>query len=141
MDFLNYAKDDVHWWSTWFNQTVLSMAVLIFRKSVKQDSDLTWSIIEMYSKHFFGLYLIRQLYFNSKFQFKMKTKFVLGVTLIINFTQIYRYLELEEKGLNWWSAIYLRDIIIYFLIFIEMGIEYLVWGNKKLKWRQELVIE
>jgi len=95
----------------------------------------------MYSKHFFGLYLIRQLYFNSKFQFKMKTKFVLGVTLIINFTQIYRYLELEEKGLNWWSAIYLRDIIIYFLIFIEMGIEYLVWGNKKLKWRQELVIE
>jgi|TARA_B110000305_G_C19306482_1_gene571818 hypothetical protein len=50
-------------------------------------------------------------------------------------------LELEEKGLNWWSAIYLRDIIIYFLIFIEMGIEYLVWGNKKLKWRQELVIE
>jgi len=67
MDFLNYAKDDIHWWSTWFNQTVLSLAVLIFRKSVKSDADLTWSIIEMYSKHFFGLYLIRQLYFNSKF--------------------------------------------------------------------------
>ena len=34
-DFLNYAKEDVHWWSTWFNQFVLSIMVLIFRKSVK----------------------------------------------------------------------------------------------------------
>jgi len=85
VDFLNYAKDDIHWWSTWFNQFVLSIAVLIFRKSTKQrGADLTWSIIELFAKHFFGLYLIRQLYFNSKFQFKLKTKCVLVITVLIN---------------------------------------------------------
>ena len=68
VDFLTYAKDDIHWWSTWFNQFVLSIAVLIFRKNVKyRGADLTLSIIELFAKHFFGLYLIRQLYFNSKF--------------------------------------------------------------------------
>lgn len=141
IDFLNYAKDDIHWWSTWFNQFMLSVLVLLFRKSVKQGANLTWSIIELFAKHFFGLYLIRQLYFNSKFQFKLKTKCVLGITVLINLAQIARYIDLERQGLNWWSAIYLRDIIIYFVIFVQMLVEYLLWPNKIYKWRQDLVFE
>lgn len=66
-DFLNYAKDDIHWWSTWFNQFILSVAVLYCRLIANSDANITFSIIELFTKHFFGLYLIRQLYFNSKF--------------------------------------------------------------------------
>lgn len=58
-DFLNYALDDIHWWSTWFNQTALTIVVLVFRKSANKDYDLTQSIIEVFAKHFFGAYLIR----------------------------------------------------------------------------------
>lgn len=71
----------------------------------------------------------------------MKTKAVLAITLLINFAQIARYIDLEQQGLNWWSAIYLRDIVIYFIIFIQMGIEYSVWNKKLLKWRSDLVFE
>jgi len=138
---LNYAKDDIHWWSTWFNQFVLSVAVLVFRKSAAGDADIKLSVIELFAKHFFGLYLIRQLYFNSKFQFKLKTKVVLVITVLINVAQIARYLDLESQGLNWWSAIYLRDIVIYFVIFIQMLVEYVLWPNKLFKWRQDLVFD
>jgi len=34
-DFLNYAKEDIHWWQTWFNQLLLSICVLVFRKNAK----------------------------------------------------------------------------------------------------------
>lgn len=140
-DFLNYAKDDIHWWSTWFNQFVLSVAVLYCRLIAKSDADITFSIIELFTKHLFGLYLIRQLYFNSKFQFKLKTKFVLVVTVLINIAQIARYVDLEQQGLNWWSAIYLRDIVIYFVIFFQMVVDYYSWPGKVFKWRQDLVFE
>lgn len=50
-------------------------------------------------------------------------------------------MDLETQGLNWWSAIYLRDIVIYFAIFIQMAIEYILWPNKIFKWRQDLVFD
>ena len=141
MDFLNYAKEDIHWWSTWFNQFVLCLAVLAFSQTANAEIDITTSVIEVFSKHAFGLYLIRQLYFNSKFQFKFKTKCVLVITLLINIALILRYHILEKKGANWWSTIVLRDIVLYFIIFIQMGFEYKSWDNKILKWRESLVLD
>lgn len=60
---------------------------------------------------------------------------MLVITVLINIAQIARYLDLESQGLNWWSAIYLRDIVIYFVIFIQMLVEYVLWPNKLFKWR------
>lgn len=57
-DFLNYAREDIHWWSTWFNQFLLCLCVLLFRKSANKI-DITVSTIEVFVKHFFGAYLIR----------------------------------------------------------------------------------
>ena len=31
LDFLNYSKDDIHWWSAWFNILALGILTLIFR--------------------------------------------------------------------------------------------------------------
>ena len=59
MDFLNYSKDDIHWWSTWFNQTVLAIFVYWFRKNASLGIDITWNVIEISAKHIFGAYLIR----------------------------------------------------------------------------------
>lgn len=57
-DFLNYAKDDIHWWSTWYNQFFLCICVLIFRKSANKI-DISMSAVEVFGKHLFGAYLIR----------------------------------------------------------------------------------
>lgn len=141
VDFLNYARDDIHWWSTWYNQFVLALAVLAFRKSANADIDISWSAIEVFTKHAFGAYLIRQLYFNTKLQFKFKTKFALVITVLINIALIVRYHILSVTGANWWSAIVLRDIVVYFIIFIQMLLEYKTWPTKLFKWRQDLVFE
>lgn len=68
----------------------------------------------------------------------MKTKVVLGITVLINCILIHTYLVLDSKGSNWWSAIVLRDIVLTFTIFIQMLYEYKMWPYKTLKWREEL---
>jgi len=57
MDFLNYAQDDVHWWSIWFNQFALSILALAF--APKNDIDITWSATGVFTQHALGAYLIR----------------------------------------------------------------------------------
>lgn len=118
LDFLNYAKDDVHWWSAWFNQLVLCILALVFRNNAAIDIKL--SVIEVFTKHAFGAFLIRQLYFNSKFQFKLNTKVILGLTVLVNLLLIIRYVDLTKKGSKWWAAIVLNDIVLYSVIFLQM---------------------
>lgn len=65
LDFLVYAKEDVHWWSIWFTQLCLCCLALVFRNKV--NIDIKWSVVEVFSKHILGAFCIRQLYFNSKF--------------------------------------------------------------------------
>jgi hypothetical protein len=52
---------------------------------------------------------------------------------------IPRYLSLRNEGNTWWSPVVLEIIVAHVLIFIQMGIEYLSWNNKKIKWQKELM--
>lgn len=85
--------------------------------------------------------MIRQLYFNSKFQFKANTKVVLGLTMLVNLMLIFRYMSLKKEQATWWGPIVLNDIVLYFLIFGQMLQEWMVWGQKTLKWRQDLMFD
>ena len=118
IDFLQYSKDDVYWFSAWFVQFNLCVLSLTFREGSFEA--IKFSVIEVFAKHLLGVYLLRQLYFNSKFQFKLSTKVVLLLTCLINMGLIFRYVELKNSGSKWWGAIVLNDIIIYFLIFGQM---------------------
>lgn len=137
MDFLNYAKEDLHWWQAWFVQLVLCILALQFR--TKTEIDIKWSVTEVIGKHVLGAFLVRQLYFNSKFQFKLNTKVALVLTVIINFFLIFRYVQLKQQGSTWWAAVILNDIVLYSVIFGQMLIEYLTWTQKEIKWRADLV--
>jgi hypothetical protein len=139
MDFLVYCKDDIHWWSCWFTQIGLCICALVFR--CKLGVDIKWSVIEVFTKHILGAFLIRQLYFNSKFQFKANTKVVLGLTMLVNLMLIFRYMSLKKEQATWWAPIVLNDIVLYFLIFGQMFQEWMVWGTKILKWRQDLMFD
>ena len=118
MDFLNYAKDDIHWWSSWFNQLCLCILALVFRANNVASSgvDINLSVVELFIKHAFGAFLIRQLYFNSKFQMKLNTKVMLVLTLFINTLLLFRYIDMAQKGANWWATILLTDIVLYYAI-------------------------
>jgi len=138
-DILVYSKDDIHWWSCWFTQLSLCILALVFRNNI--NIDIKWSVIEVFTKHILGAFLIRQLYFNSKFQFKANTKVVLGLSVLVNMMLIFRYMTLKKEGATWWGPIVLNDIVLYFLMFGQMFQEYTVWGTKLLKWRQDLVFD
>ena len=136
MDFLQYSKDDLYWWQAWFIQVSLVILALMFREG--NTAQIKWSVIEVFAKHILGAYLVRQLYFNSKFQFKLSTKVVLLLTVLINVGLIFRYVELKNSGSKWWGAIVLNDIILYSLIFAQMVQEWISWGQKLIKWRLDL---
>ena len=95
----------------------------------------------VFTKHILGAVLIRQLYFNSKFQFKTNTKVALILSVLVNIMLILKYRELKANGSVWWAPIVLNDIVIYFLLFAQMGQEYATWNNRQLKWRQDLVFD
>lgn len=90
-----YSKDDVYWWSAWFTQVCLCICALIFRENV--NIDIKWSVIEVFTKHILGAFLVRQLYFNSKFQFKNNTKVALGLCVLVNVLLIFRYMTLKKE--------------------------------------------
>lgn len=93
------------------------------------------SVAEVFIKHLFGAFLIRQLYFNSKFQFKLNTKVMLALTLFLNSLLVMRYMELDRKDSKWWGTFILMDIVLYYSIFLQMLIEWRSWPMKMLKWR------
>jgi len=138
LDFLVYCKDDIFWWSCWFSQVALCILSLFFRNRV--DIDIKWSVIQVFTKHILGAFLIRQLYFNSKFNC-VYTKSALVLCVLVNIMLILRYRELKTHGSSWWAPIVLNDIILYFLLFAQMGQEYLTWGNRQMKWREDLLFE
>jgi hypothetical protein len=54
---------------------------------------------------------------------------------------IHRYMMLRKGGSIWWGAIVLNDIVLYSLIFAQMFQEWMTWGQKQLKWRQDLMFD
>ena len=103
--------------------------------------DIKLSVAEVFIKHLFGAFLIRQLYFNSKFQFKLNTKVMLVMTFFLNTLLVFRYMDLAAKNSKWWATFVLMDIVLYYSIFFQMFIEWRSWPMKLLSWRQDLVFE
>jgi len=137
MDFLTYVKDDIHWWQLWFVQLTLYICGLAFRTTSSYAIGLSASqtgIIVL-----LGLACIRQLYFNSKFQFKEYTKVFLGSLFLVCLMMIPRYFYLREQGSVWWAPVVLEIIVAHMVMFVQMGIEYYTWEEKRTKWAQELI--
>lgn len=125
-DFLQYSKEDVHYWSAYFIEICLIVSALTFRAGVHEN--IRMSVYAVIAKHTLGAYLIRQLYFNSKFQFKTKTKVALLLSVFANIFLVFQYIELEKSNSKWWEPAVLLDIVMYFVIFIQMFIEWMSWG-------------
>jgi hypothetical protein len=86
-----------------------------------------------------GAVLVRQLYFNSKFQFKEYTKVFMGSLALVCLMMIPRYFYLREQGSKWWAPIVLEIIVSHSIIFVQMGVEFYTWNNKKTNWQKELM--
>jgi len=116
---------------------MLFIAGLLFRTKVNITIGL--SAIQVALILALGAALIRQLYFNSKFQFKNYTKVFLGSTLMICLMMFPRYFYLREEGSIWWAPVVLEIIVAHCIIYIQMAVEYYTWDEKRTKWQKELI--
>lgn len=137
MDFLTYVKDDIHWWQLWFVQLSLYACGLSFRArssyAIALSAGGTGLILLL------GLLCVRQLYFNSKFQFKEYTKVFLGSLFLLCLMMIPRYFYLRGNGSVWWAPVVLEIVVAHLVMFVQMAIEYYTWEEKRTKWAQELI--
>lgn len=55
--------------------------------------------------------------------------------------EILKFNQLSSQGAHWWAPIVLLDIVLYFFAFVQMFQDYLTWGQKNFKWRQDLLFD
>lgn len=139
MDFLQYVREDLHWWQAWFVQVMLVVSGLTFRTN--KGLTIGLSVSQTLVVLVLGAVLIRNLYFNSKFQFKQHTNVILGTLALVNVMLFPRYTYLYNAGSVWWAPIVLEIIVCHVIMFIQMAIEYKTWDEKLIKWKKELMFQ
>jgi len=135
MDFLAYCKDDIHWFCMWFTQLMLCVLALVMR--TKQLDSIQWCVGLLFTRHLLEIVLLRQVYFNSKFEVKSYLKVLLGAILVLNCGLIALYVELKEEDSVWWAPVLLQDIVLHFYIFIQLALEWAYWGQREAEWQKE----
>ena len=84
---------------------------------------------------FMGALCIRQLYFNSKFQFKTNTKVFLALLIVTCYMMLPRYVTLMSDNMIWLAPVVLEIIVSHTIAYIYMGFEYLFWNKKVEQWK------
>jgi len=116
MDYLTYCKDDIHWFCMWFTQLMLCVLALVMH--TKQLDSIQWCVGLLFTRHLLEVVLLRQVYFNSKFEIKSYLKVLLGAIFVLNCFLIKLYVDLTEQDSIWWAPVLLQDIVLHFYIFL-----------------------
>lgn len=134
-DFLSYCKEDVHWFQIWFLQVGLFTSGMLFRGAGDLKDSIGVATSESAALLLFGLFLMVHIYFGEdKFKFTSTTYILLGATFVIACAMINRFLVSMQENRIWWAPVVLEMIVAHMLIYVQMGIEYCTWTQKKLGW-------
>lgn len=115
LDYLNYCKDDIHWFCMWFVSLMLCIFALVMR--TKDHEKIQMSVGVNLTRHILEVILLRQLYFNTRFEMKSYIKLILWTILGVNVFMIKTFIDLEEEYSVWWGTVFLFDIVLHFFIF------------------------
>ena len=88
---------------------MLAISGVTFRTN--KEITIGLSVTQTFVVLVLGAVLVRNLYFNSKFQFKQHTNVILGTLVLVNLMLIPRYTYLYGEGSCWWAAIVLEIIV------------------------------
>lgn len=116
LDYLNYIKEDLHWFCMWFTQLMLVVLALTMR--TKSHEGVQRSVGVLFTRHFLEMIVLGTFYFSNNFVIQSYIKFILGCVLLINFVLIKVFLDLEKEYTVWWGPVVLLDITLHFYIFI-----------------------
>lgn len=114
VDFLEYCKQDIHWFCIWFTQIMLSLLALIMR--TKNHSGIQWAVGNLFTRQILEVFILRQVYFNSKFEIKSYVKLFCMSVFLINVYMLKLFFSMETQ--TWFGPIYLQDIVLHFFVFL-----------------------
>jgi len=136
-DYLDYCKDDIHWFCMWFTSFSLCIFSITMRNNDHEGIQLSAGV--KFTRHFLEIVLLRQLFFSTRFEMKSYIKLIIYTILAINLCMVKLFMDLEDQYSIWWGPVFLFDVVLHFYIFIQMGIEYSFWDKKKLEWEKDIV--
>lgn len=136
-DFLYYCKEDLHWFSMWFTQVMLTVFSLAIRVSSHQE--IQWSIGILFARFVLEMFVLRSVYFSSKFEVTYFTRVVMLSVFGLNCFLVKLLMQLDASFQIWWAPVLLQDIVLHFYIFLQIAIEWAYWDQKQLEWQKELM--
>jgi len=136
-DFLNYCKDDIHWFCAWFTALLLTVMALTMR--TRSHEEMKTSVGVLMTRHFLEIVLLAVLYFSPTFEMKTYIKAIIGFIFVINLVMIKVFVDIESTFTVYWAPVLLLDIVLHFYIFIYMAIDYYNWDSKIIEWKKELM--
>lgn len=121
-DFLNYIKEDIHWFCMWFTMLMLTILALVMR--TRSHELIQKSVGVLFTRHFLELILMGSFYYSKDFSLGTFFKAVIGCILLINIFLILVFLELETEFSVWWAPVVLLDVTLHFYMFFQIGYMY-----------------
>jgi len=132
MDFLNYCKDDIHWFQAWF--TMLMLCVMAVTMRTRSHEGLGMSGGVLLFRHLLEILLLGQLYFSNTFEVQTFVKIILTLVFVVNIFLIKAFFDLEEEHSVYWAPALLVDIVLHFILFGQMAFDYFSWGETQKTW-------
>ena len=126
-DFLNYCKDDIHWFQAWFTMLMLCVMAVAMRTRSHEGLGLSGGVL--FFRHILEIVLLGQLYFNKTFEVQAFVKTILLIIFASNVFLIKAFFDLEAEHSLYWAPALLVDIVLHFILFGQMGVDYLTWGE------------
>jgi hypothetical protein len=135
-DFLVYCSEDLHWFSMWFTQVMLTVLTLVMR--IRNHEQIQWTVGVLVARFILEIFVMRQVYFSSTFEVRSFSRIVLMIIFGLNCYLLKIYLGLDEKYLVWWAPCLLQDIVIHFYVFVQILFEWANWDKTVHEWKKEI---
>jgi hypothetical protein len=130
LDYLNYIKEDLHWFCTWFTQLLLTILALVMRTRSHEGTQRSVGVI--FTRHFLDLLVLASFYYSSSNGMQRSGKYVphfLAFILLVNIFLFMVFMGLEKQFTVWWGPVVLLDIVVHTYIMIQVFVEWKNWKN------------
>jgi len=139
VDYLNYIKDDIKYFSMWFTQLMLSILALTMR--TRSHEGVQKSVGILFTRHTLEIVVLANYYYTKDFDLQQYVKYIMGGVLLINFILIAVFFELEQDYTVWWAPVLLLDVVLHFYIFAQIAYEWNTWESIKLNWKKDMMLQ
>ena len=140
MDFLEFAKEDIHWFTTVVQTMFLFVFVLINReKHIFEGGYQTVALIFLGTRHLINASMVANTYFSKSSDYKINTRIVyIYILKNVIFTIVLIYCFVMDDKVSHFTAPYiLYEIVLGVCKFFQMLVDKNIWKYKLIIYQRE----